>query len=119
MKKTILAFAMSIAAAGGAWACSCRPFDRAEMIKDSAAAFNGRVLSVKSTGQDINDGELIARVRILKAYKGVRRGRIITLKTAPNGALCGIGMAKGDVVSVAAHRDRDGAYSTGLCMQLR
>lgn len=117
MRKTILAFAMSLAAAGGAWACSCRPVDRAEIIKTSDAAFLGRVLSAKKTDPDINRGEVIARVRILKAYKGVRKGRIITLKTGPNGALCGLSLQKGDTISVGADRLRGRTYSAGLCSQ--
>jgi hypothetical protein len=117
MRTTILAFVLSIAAAGGASACSCRPVDAAEIIKTSDAAFRGRVLSVRKTDPDINRGELIARVRILKAYKGVRRGRIVTLKTGPNSALCGLGLDKGSTFRVGADRQRDGTYSAGSCSQ--
>jgi hypothetical protein len=125
MRKTLLALAISIAAASGAWACSCRPpapdEDNAafvkRMIKESDAAFTGRVLSAKRTDPDINRGEVIARVRIIKAYKGVRKGRIITLKTGPNGALCGLDLEKGDTVSVAAS-GRKGTYSAGSCSRI-
>jgi hypothetical protein len=121
----VLAFAMSIAAASGAMACSCRPPAEGEdeaavakrMIKDSDAAFAGRVLRSVKTDPDINRGEVVARVRILKAYKGVRKGRIITLKTAPNGALCGLSLDKGATLRVAADRSRDGTFSAGSCSQ--
>lgn len=88
-----------------------------QRIKESDAAFRGRVLSSIKTDPDINRGEVIARVRILKAYKGVRKGRIITLKTGPNGAMCGLSLAKGDILRVAASKARDGTFSAGLCSQ--
>jgi hypothetical protein len=118
MKKSLLALAISVAAASGAWACSCMRADPAQQIAESDAAFLGRVLSVKRTDPDINRGDVVARVRILKSYKGVRRGRIVTVKTGPNSAMCGIDMAKGDRISVTASRDRQGAFRTGLCSML-
>lgn len=123
MKHAIAAWLMALAIASGAWACSCRPPSPDEdndafvkrMIKESSAAFRGRVLSSRRTDPDINKGEVIARVRILKAYKGVRKGRIITLKTGPNEALCGLSLEKGDTISIVADKSRDGTFSSGSC----
>jgi hypothetical protein len=125
MFKFLSAFLFSAALASGAWACSCRPPAPGEdqaafakrMIRESTAAFSGRVLSSIKTDADINRGEVIARVRIVKAYKGVRRGRIITLKTGPNPAMCGLTLEKGSTVRVAADKSRDGTYSAGSCSQ--
>jgi hypothetical protein len=125
MKRAVFAFLASTLIASVAWACSCRPPspDESEgavikrMIKESDAAFRGRVLSSRRTDPDINSGEVIARVRILKAYKGVRRGRTVTLTTGPNGAMCGLSLDKGSTIRVAASRRRDGTYSAGLCSQ--
>ena len=126
MLKFVTALSLSLALASGAWACSCRPPAEGEddaayvkrMIKESDAAFTGRVLSSKRTDPDINRGEVIGRVRILKAYKGVRRGRVITLKTGPNGAMCGLDLTKGDTISVAADKSRDGTFSAGSCSRI-
>lgn len=125
MLKLVTALSLSMILAAGAWACSCRPPAEGEddaayvkrMIKESDAAFTGRVLSTRRTDTDINRGELIARVRILRAYKGVRKGRIVTLKTAPNGALCGLDFEKGETISVAAD-GRKGIYSAGSCSRI-
>jgi hypothetical protein len=125
MKHAIAALLLALTAAGSAWACSCMPPAPGEdnaayvkrMIKESAAAFTGRVLSATRTDPDINRGELIARVRILRAYKGVRKGRIITLITGPNGALCGLDLEKGDIVSVAASRS-NGTFHAGICSRI-
>lgn len=125
MKQAVAALLIFVSVAGSAWACSCRHPDPdmtmeefvKQRIKESDAAFRGRVLSSRRTDPDINQGELIARVKILKAYKGVRKGRTVTLKTGPNGALCGLSLAEGDTVRVTASKARDGTFSAGLCSE--
>ncbi|HAH11706.1 MAG TPA: hypothetical protein DCL54_05825 [Alphaproteobacteria bacterium] len=119
MKHSIPALLISVAAASTAWGCSCMPVESKEIIATSDAAFRGRVLSAKRTSADINRGDVVARVRILKAFKGVRRGRIITVKTGPNSALCGLDLEKGQIIEVGADRNPEGFYRTGLCSTLR
>lgn len=114
MLKYAALFLASVALSPAGMACSCMPSSRVDMIARSEAAFEGRVLRVWREG-DPNTGSVVARVKILKAIKGVKRRKNITLFTGANSAMCGIGLERGQIISVAASKVSRATFSTGLC----
>lgn len=114
MAKLFGTLVAAIVFASGAWACSCMPANRDAIIAQSDAAFRAKVLSVRRSG-DVNTGQVSARVRILTAYKGVRRGRIVILRTGANSAMCGIEFRRGETIAVGASRTGRSTFQTGLC----
>ena len=114
MSKAFAVFMAAIAVSTGAWACSCMRSDRQAIIANSDAAFRARVLKVSRMG-DENTGQVVATIRILRSYKGVRSGRVLRLATGANSAMCGIEFRKGDTISVGASKTGKRSYQTGLC----
>ena len=102
-------------------ACSCVPPDegqsRAEQLREdiraSDAALVGRLLSVRTVG----DFRAFFRYRILHVVKGPRRlqpGRILTVRSASNGALCGLPQTTGRRYGLVLDGRSDGWWGN-LC----
>lgn len=103
-----------------ALACSCMPPESRTLEQITASGDTvvmGHVMSVKKTGgTDINSGHLIYRVRV-DAAVNLPDLQEIEVRTAPNGALCGINLPVGSFQILFVYR-RDQAYSAGLCGNL-
>lgn len=115
----IAAFAAAAAAATPAAACSCRP------RPPLAAAVAASVYTVRATitttlflpdpvAQQERRAEWTADV-VGAPFKGCLP-RTITISSAANGGLCGVGFAVGDELLLAlGPADRDGTFHVALC----
>lgn len=97
--------------AAPAFACSCAPVSRDEVVKDSDAVFTGTVEKVERQG--------FWNVATLKVHD-VEKGTVdeeATVQTAPDGAACGINFEVGKKVEIAAIQRKDRLHAS-LCSQM-
>lgn len=116
MKRISLCIATALLlllGAAPANACSCLPPPPpAEAIEEADAVLLGRVVETQRTGDNINEGELIATVAVEKSWKGP--GGEVAVHTPPNSAQCGLGFSEGERWVIYASK-RDGVLHAHLC----
>ncbi|HZK15355.1 MAG TPA: hypothetical protein VFC52_02035, partial [Solirubrobacterales bacterium] len=103
--------------AGEAAACSCAPIKRGEMLRQADAAFAGRLVAVIPRGRD----RAVFRYRVRRVFKrgpGVRRGRVVSVRSARSSAACGLPTKTGRPYGLALSRAGRG-WTAGSCSLLR
>lgn len=117
LKLLASAVGIMIASTTIALACSCMPPEPrtlAEIRASGGTVVLGRVLSAEKTGgADINAGNRVYRIRVEGALN-LPNARSITLRSAPNGALCGVDLTVGRL-EVLFIGGKPGDYRVGLC----
>jgi hypothetical protein len=89
----------------GAWllvaesseACSCRDVPLQVHFRHSSAVFSGRVLAAGDSRERGYNG-MLATVQVTEAWKGTRRGQVVTVATGYGGGDCGVHFARGSSV---------------------
>jgi hypothetical protein len=103
-----------LAAPPALFACSCTPPPPPkEALAQSAAVFAGKVTAVEKAGEF----EIAVTLEVSQTWKGVK-ARKVTLYTANNGAICGVGFKEGATYLVYAHQQKRGdvdVLATNLC----
>jgi hypothetical protein len=103
--------------AGEAAACSCAPLKRGEMVRQADAAFAGRLVAVVPRGRD----RAVFRYRVRRVYKrgpGIRRGRMVAVRSARSSAACGLPTKAGRRYGLALARVK-GGWTAGSCSLMR
>lgn len=123
-KQTLLALsatACMLLAANRADACSCMAFPEdvaaaTELAYERAdAVFVGNV-TMREDGRDEAFDYRRVRFDVQKAWKGVRAGSSIALRTAVSSAACGFAFRKSASYLVFAYHDAENdIYTTSLC----
>ena len=110
-----------LAASGNALACSCAPPPSRTLDEIKAEGIKvllGRVLSkVKTGGEDINKGQVIYQIEIDDSINLPPAG-LISVNTAPNGALCGVDLIVGRK-HVLHIQELASGYYMSLCSNLK
>lgn len=124
--KTMIAAALLITAAAESLACSCPPpppgkgdTTTADRLGYVPAVFVAKVVRMKVKREKaFNRGYPFreTRVRVERAWKGVRPGRTMTLRTELWESACGLSVEKGDSwLFFARWSERDSSLVSGLC----
>jgi hypothetical protein len=106
-----------LAFAGEAVACSCAPVKRGEIVRQADAAFAGRLVKVVPRGRDRAVFRYRVR-RVLKRGPGLRRGRVVSVRSARSSAACGLPTRTGKRYGLAISR-AGGGWTAGSCSLLR
>lgn len=95
-------------------ACSCMPPGDLDIkeFNQTEAIFIGTVTKVRI---DSMAYQRFATFKVTERIKLAPRTKTITIRTALNGATCGIGFREGQTWVVYAGKTSDGTYITGLC----
>ena len=101
-----------VLAAETAHACSCNMPQAAAAMQQSAAVFEGRVVSVRTEGD-----RLEATLRVTQAWKGIDTEEVV-VGTVAHESMCGVPFTEGSVWLVYAER-AEGSLHTGLCHRTR
>ena len=113
----ILAAIALLVSASSALACSCRPPDPRTLSEIRASGdivVLGHVMSVEKTGgTNINSGDLVYRINI-EASVNLPDMKTITVRSAPNGAMCGINLPVTSFQLLFVYKGEN-SYSAGLC----
>jgi len=104
-------FALAMAAATPAAACSCHPLPRSEIVRRADVVIEGTVAVVTEVR-----GRLQATIDVVRVEKGVP-GSAITVVTPALREHCGIPLAVAQRVTIAAFRDGP-IFRTDLCSAL-
>ncbi len=103
--------------AGSAQACSCAPLSRGDAMQRADAAIAGRLVKVVPQSRL----RAVYRYRVRRVYKGgigLRRGRIVSVRSARSSTACGLPTRTGRRYGLLLSRKR-GGWSSGLCGLLR
>jgi hypothetical protein len=112
MRHLAMAVLMLVLAVGSGRACSCGPGTIASSFGQSSDVFVGTVLSLQR-GTTVK-----AQVRIERSWKGTPAGKVVTVFTAGNGAMCGVEMVAHQPVLLFAFRQTDGKLKGQLTANL-
>ena len=119
----VVALGVPLMGADAAMACSCVPPDEAKLLRDSDAAFVGRLVAVRvvdppAQGEPIGSGDptdYIYRVgRVYKHGPGLRRGRRVRVRSVRSSATCGLPNQKRRLYALFLER-RHHRWHSGLC----
>jgi hypothetical protein len=102
---------------GSAQACSCAPLSRGEAMQRADAAITGRLVEVVPQSRL----RAVYRYRVRRVYKsgtGIRRGRIVSVRSARSSTACGLPTRTGRRYGLLLSRQR-GGWTSGLCGLLR
>jgi hypothetical protein len=109
-----VALGVGLLAPGGALACSCVPQSDREKLKEADAAFVGRLVAVREVdppaeGEPIGSADPVDFVyRVGRIYKGGGHGintvRRVRVRSARNGASCGLDDRIGRLVGLFVYR---------------
>jgi hypothetical protein len=108
-----LAVVAGLLGAESALACSCLPPDPPELLKSSDGAFTGRLVAVRAVdppaeGEPTGSGDptdYIYRVgRVYKHGPGLRRGHRVRVRSARDGATCGLPRERGRLYGLFLQR---------------
>ncbi|HET6571789.1 MAG TPA: hypothetical protein VFG58_09925 [Solirubrobacterales bacterium] len=89
---------------------------RKDAMRGADAAISGRLLKVIPRGRQ----RAIFRYRVQRVYKaapGIRRGRIVSVRSARSSAACGLPMRTGRRYGLMLARAED-AWTSGICALL-
>lgn len=109
--KTPLAVVIGLLCAASADACTCGWAPLEAHYRRSMAVFSGRVMRVDW----VSDRRLSARIRVLEAWKGVKKGHVVTVTTGPGGGMCGAGFWPGTKFLVFARGSTVDSMTTSIC----
>jgi hypothetical protein len=110
--KAIWVVCVVMVGVGTARACSCAGSLKASVSNDDAV-FTGTVLS---TDHDYEGRFSVTRLRVLKAWKGAKHGRVVEIRSGRGGGECGVDFATGSKYLVLARRAEDGGPMwTSIC----
>jgi hypothetical protein len=102
----------ALAFAGGAQACSCLEMSPRAGLRAADAAIVGRLVEV--VPRDRYSAEYRYRVRRVYKGNGMRRGRMISVRSSLDGASCGLPAAVGRRYGLFLGRSDDG-WRGSLC----
>ena len=77
MKALVLGAALLLVAAGPVMACKCSGAPMRHRVARSVAVFTGRVLETRADDLTGMWWRNVAKVRVLKSWKGPRRGQVV------------------------------------------
>jgi hypothetical protein len=119
MTRRLVTLAVALGAplffADGALACSCAAQPERQRLKAADAAFVGRLVEVREVnppteGEPISSADpvdFIYRVgRVYKDGSGINRGRRVRVRSARDGASCGLSDAIGQLIGLYTYRER-------------
>jgi hypothetical protein len=109
----LLAFMLVLATAQVARACSCAPGDPRDALHRSDGAFVGAL--VERT--EVDDQTSIFTFEVETAVKGTL-GAEVDVRSASNGASCGLEVGFGQRIGLFLDTADDGAWTSGLCSQI-
>jgi hypothetical protein len=99
--------------AGSAQACSCLERAPREALREADAAIVGRLVAVEPVGAYSADYRYLVR-RVYKRGKGLRGGETVTVRSAVNGAACGLPSTEDRWYGLFLNRG-GGRWLGGLC----
>jgi hypothetical protein len=102
---------VALALAGDALACTCAPVDLARDLPTADGAFVGTVLERRST-----EASAVLLFRVEQVYKGEIENRV-EVKTARDGATCGLDLPVGERVGLLLERDGS-VWRSSLCSRV-
>jgi hypothetical protein len=114
---TLFAFAVLLAAAGPASACSCaRDPTAASILASATAVFTATVAETKEVRKNVS----VTTFRITESFKGpAAQATVVALHPSGSSASCGVKFVAGQTYTLAAHRteaNEDGAtLATSQC----
>jgi hypothetical protein len=112
--RLLLATLVPIVAPVAAWACSCAPMSREQVIEMAEVAFSGRVARTWRS----KDGRLLlASVVVTKRIKG-EPGETVTVTTSARSTMCGYALDRGRTYDFAAERPARGMVSITTCSMI-
>lgn len=98
---------------GSAQACSCAPQAPGEAMREADAAIVGRLVAVLPRGP----GRADFRYRVQRVFKrgpGIRRGRVVAVRSARSAAACGLPRRLGRRYGLLLRRG-EGRWAGGSC----
>ena len=101
----------------GAQACSCARTAPAVAMRQADAAFVGELVRVIPRSRLRADYRYRVQ-RVYKRGKGIRRGRVISVRSAKDSAACGLPRRSGRRYGLLLRRG-EGRWTGGLCGVLR
>ena len=110
--------AVSVLAAGAAWACSCVRYESAaRQLAEAEVMFIGRAVSSANhaLGDHHPDGVVTTRFEVRRTIKGAPLAERVVLHSTQMGGMCGVRFARGRDYVVIAHRRPAGGLSTSSC----
>ncbi len=110
---TVVAALGALVLAGGAQACSCAPTTPAEGMRQADAAIVGKLIEV--VPQSGLRADFLYRVQhVYKRGRGIRRGRVISVRSTSQAAACGLPQRTGRRYGLLLGRG-EGRWTGGLC----
>jgi hypothetical protein len=103
----------ALAFAAGAQACSCAQTSPSEAMREADAAIVGELVKVAPRSRLMAD----YRYRVQRVYKragGIRRGRVISVRSPRQSVACGLPTRIGRRYGVLLLRGK-GRWASGLC----
>src|SRR6185295_7995655 len=110
---SVLALLLVVAGAQAAHACSCLIGDPRDALHRSDGAFVGTL--VERT--EVDDQTSIFTFEVETAVKGMI-GAEVDVRSASNGASCGLEVEFGQRIGLLLGTDEDGAWISNLCSQI-
>ncbi len=104
---------INLVSAGGALACRCMPNGplTQEELTNAAAIFTGKVVRV---AEDKQTYTTTITIEVSKAFKNVKKGERIEVRTSSSSASCGLHVELGEEWFMFVNAGDDG-YRVGMC----
>jgi hypothetical protein len=110
---SLLTLSLVLTLAQSAHACSCAPYDPRDALHRSDGAFVGSL--VERT--EVDDQTSVFTFEVETAVKGTL-GIEVDVRSASNGASCGLEVGFGQRIGLFLETADDGAWTSGLCSQV-
>ncbi|HEY7456808.1 MAG TPA: hypothetical protein VH703_05990 [Solirubrobacterales bacterium] len=101
----------------GAQACSCARTTPAQAMRQADAAFVGELVRVVPRGRLRADYRYLV-LRVYKRGKGIRRGRMVSVRSTRRSSACGLPRRTGRRYGLMLRRGARG-WTSGLCGVVR
>lgn len=116
MRRLAIAAVVALGAlvfTGSAQACSCVPQGPGKAMREADAAFVGRLVAVVPRSRQQADFRYRVQ-RVFKRGAGIRRGRVVAVRSARSSAACGLPRRTGRRYGLTLTR-AEGRWLGGLC----
>ncbi len=106
----------ALAVSASASACSCAGRPGKEIFRSTDAAIVAKLLRVEPVGDGFTSDYVFRVGEALKKRNRFEAGQIRRIRSATEGAACGIEQPIGSVVGLYLTRERDGRLHSNLCL---
>ena len=114
LMSAMLLTALACAVSAEAYACSCRPMTRSEVLTDVQIAFRGKVVQASPSA----DGRtLIAIIAVSQTIKGRVPSRMV-VTTSNQPGLCGYPLHVNRAYDFVGRQHAPGQMSTNMCLMV-